>query len=218
MITGPLNTGFYARRAKRWLDVLLSAIGLVLWAPLFVLIAIAVRLDSSGPAIFRQWRTGKNGREFVLFKFRSMRAASEGADGITVAGEPRITPVGRLLRSGKLDELPQLWNVLRGEMSLVGPRPELPRYVALYSSDQREVLRVRPGITDPASITYVDEERLLGADANPERAYIERILPDKLAISRDYIREITFLGDLRIVASTLNAIVSSPAVAARRPG
>jgi lipopolysaccharide/colanic/teichoic acid biosynthesis glycosyltransferase len=190
---------------KRAFDVLMSAAALLLLSPLLLGIALAVRLDSPGPALFRQQRIGRNERPFEILKFRTMRGAAPGHAGheITVAGDARITRVGALLRRSKLDELPQLLNVLRGQMSLVGPRPEVPRYVRLYPDDARaEVLSVRPGITDEAAIEFRDEGELLARAADPERAYVEEILPRKIQLYRRYVRGRTFAGDLGILLRT----------------
>ncbi|HEX7833603.1 MAG TPA: sugar transferase [Thermoanaerobaculia bacterium] len=179
---------------RRLFDIAVSAIGLLVLAPLFVLIAIAV-----GPPVFyRARRVGRHGREFAMLKFRSMRFASEGA-AITMQGDARVTRVGRVLRRTKLDELPQLVNVLRGEMSFVGPRPEDPRYVAMYDDEQRRVLDVRPGITSAASLAYRNEESMLTS----EQQYIETIMPAKLKIDLEYERSRTFANDLRLIIRTI---------------
>ena len=190
---------------KRVFDLLMSAAALLLLSPLLLCIALAVRLDSPGPALFRQQRVGRNEIPFEVLKFRTMYSAAPGHAGheITVAGDARITRVGALLRRSKLDELPQLLNVLRGQMSLVGPRPEVPRYVRLYPDDARvEVLSVRPGITDEAAIEFRDEGELLARAADPERAYVEEILPRKIQLYRRYVRRRTFAGDLGILLRT----------------
>ena len=174
---------------KRAFDILVSFVALLLLAPLLLIIALAVAIGSPGGAFFRQVRVGRDGVHFQLLKFRSMRPGSEAAGQITVGGrDPRITGIGYALRKSKLDELPQLWNVLKGDMSLVGPRPEVPRYVALYTPEQREVLRVRPGISSAASIAYIDENEILGRSADPEHAYVEQVLPAKLALDLAYVR------------------------------
>lgn len=192
---------------KRALDILVAGAGLLLLAPLLLLIACAVRLDSPGPALFRQERVGRRGRPFQIIKFRSMRTAPGGPQ-ITVSGDARVTRVGALLRASKLDELPQLVNVLRGEMSLVGPRPDVPHYVAMYPPEAREeVLSVRPGITDEAAIEFRDEEDVLARAGDPERVYVEEILPRKLALYRHYVRYRSFAGDLRILWRTARAVV-----------
>jgi len=199
-----LPKSIYARHGKRALDILSSAIGLVMLSPLLASIACYIKMTSTGPIFYRQIRIGIDGRQFQVLKFRSMviDAAKRGL-GITVSGDKRVTPAGRWLRSYKLDELPQLWNVLRGDMSLVGPRPELPIYVAAYTREQFLVLLVRPGITDPASLAYRHEEELLAGSENPEEFYRSQILPDKLARSLDYIRKISLKGDLQIILKTL---------------
>jgi lipopolysaccharide/colanic/teichoic acid biosynthesis glycosyltransferase len=193
---------------KRVFDFLLSTLGLVFLSPLFLLLAAAIRLDSPGPVFFRQERAGKGGIPFRIFKFRSMVSdAAEKGPSITVAGDPRITRVGRFLRRMKLDELPQLLNVWRGEMSLVGPRPEVPAYVALYDERQRKVLSVRPGITDPASILYSDEEGILAAAADPQRLYEETVLPRKLELNLRYIENMSLTIDLSLILKTFSRIV-----------
>lgn len=192
---------------KRVFDVVVAAMGLLVSAPLLLVIAATVRLSSPGPALFRQIRVGLGGAEFEILKFRSMRTGASGIS-VTAGDDPRITRVGRWLRSTKLDELPQLINVLRGDMSLVGPRPEVPRYVALWPKEVRtRVLSVRPGITDPASIAFRREEEVLAAAIEPERAYIEEVMPQKLALYMDYVGSRSFLGDLRILLGTARATV-----------
>lgn len=188
--------------AKRLVDLAVSALLLALFALPMLLIAAWVRLDSPGPALFRQQRVGQGGRLFTIHKFRTMRVDGGGL-GLTVGTDARITRAGRWLRRLKLDELPQLWDVLRGAMSLVGPRPDLPEYVARYPEPLRsQLLALRPGITDPASLAFRDEAQLLAAAADPEREYLERILPAKLRISADYARQATLLSDLRLIART----------------
>lgn len=192
---------------KRAFDIVFASVALVLLLPLLVLFALAVALTSPGGAFFRQVRVGRHGRPFNLLKFRSMRPGSEALGQLTIGGrDPRITGVGHFLRRTKLDELPQLWNVLKGDMSVVGPRPEVPRYVALYTTDQRQVLSVRPGITGMASLDYVDENELLARSDDPERTYVEEVMPAKLALDLRYVRERTFALDLRIIAATLRLI------------
>ncbi|MDN3545737.1 MAG: sugar transferase [Roseateles asaccharophilus] len=192
--------------AKRAFDLLLSALGLLLLAPVLLLIALWVKLDSPGPVFFRQERVGRFGRPFFIHKFRTMRVDNAGLQ-ITVGVDPRITRAGRVLRAAKLDELPQLWDVLRGAMSLVGPRPEVPRYVALYPPKLREiVLSVRPGITDPASLSFRNESELLAAAADPEREYVEVVMPTKLRLAAAYVRRATLRSDLRVILATLGAL------------
>jgi lipopolysaccharide/colanic/teichoic acid biosynthesis glycosyltransferase len=169
-------------------------------SPLLLFVAACIKLTSRGTILYRQIRMGKNAREFHILKFRSMmQACGPEHLRITVAGDARVTPFGKLIRRYKIDELPQLWNVVRGEMSLVGPRPELPAYLAEYTLEQRRVLTVRPGITDPASLAYRHEEELLSGDDDPEQFYRTRILPDKLARNLAYLESITLAGDLRII-------------------
>lgn len=192
--------------SKRIFDLLASALGLIILSPIFALIALLIRLTSPGPVFYRARRVGQGGREFTLYKFRSMVAdADRRGPGITTAGDPRVTSIGRVLRRTKLDELPQLWNVLRGDMSLVGPRPEDPRYVALYTPEQRRVLDVRPGITSLASIEYRNEEAVLhGPDW--EQHYIHEVMPAKLAIDLRYVQRATLFTDLLIILRTLLAL------------
>ncbi len=188
--------------AKRLFDVIASALGLLLLSPLLLAAAVWVRLDSPGPVLFRQRRVGRFGVPFTIHKFRTMRV--EPGAAITVGEDPRITRSGRVLRQTKLDELPQLWDVLRGAMSLVGPRPELPRYVELYPEAlRRAVLAVRPGITDPASLAYSHEADLLAAAADPEREYRDVILPAKLRLSADYAARASLASDLKLIGRTL---------------
>ena len=189
---------------SRLFDLAVAAAGLFLLAPLFALLALAVKLSSPGPVFHRGRRVGKDGAPFDLFKFRSMRVGEAGPE-ITRAGDARVTAVGRLLRKWKLDELPQLINVLAGEMSLVGPRPESPRYVAMYDAGQRRILSVRPGITSPASLLYrSEEEQLAGEDW--ERTYVERVMPEKLRVDLAYVDRRTFRSDLGVILQTVAAI------------
>lgn len=194
--------------AKRLFDVFCAGLGLLLLSPLWILVAIWIKLDSPGPVLFRQERVGRFGQPFFIHKFRSMRVDAPAlGPQITVGDDPRITRSGRFLRASKIDELPQLWDVLRGAMSLVGPRPEVPRYVALYTPAQRElVLSVRPGITDPASLQFRHESEILARAADPEREYVEVILPAKLRIAGDYVRHASVWGDLRLILATLGAL------------
>lgn len=190
---------------KRAFDILASGAGLIILSPLFLGIAIAVRASSPGPALYRARRVGRYGKEFTLYKFRSMVAnADRQGPGITAAGDSRVTGVGRFLRRTKLDELPQLINVLRGDMSLVGPRPEDPRYVALYTPEQRRILEQRPGITSMASLTYRHEEQMLSGD-DWERVYIEQVMPAKLAIDLEYAQRATLWRDIALIVKTVLA-------------
>lgn len=193
---------------KRIFDLVLSALALVLLAPAFMLIALAIRCDSAGPVLFRQERVGRGGRAFRIHKFRTMGAdAPLQGPAITIGQDPRITRVGAWLRRTKLDELPQLIDVLRGDMSLVGPRPEVPQYVALYPADLRErVLSVRPGITDPVSLKLADEARVLAASSDPERTYREELLPAKLREAVAYAEQASLWSDLRIIAATVRTL------------
>ena len=199
---------FYARWGKRFLDIVLAIFGLIFLAPILILIACVVKLTSRGPILFRQVRVGRRGVPFKIVKFRTMSVgASARGFGITVGGDARITTLGRFLRRHKLDELPQLWNVLAGEMSFVGPRPELPVYVARYSPRQRGVLALRPGITGVDAVAYRDEEELLAAAPDAARRYEDLILPDKLALSLEYFENISFRKDLEIIIETLKSVV-----------
>lgn len=194
--------------AKRAFDLFFSLCGLILLTPLFAAIALRIKLDSEGPVFFRQVRVGQYGKPFRMFKFRTMfQDAETTGKQITVEGDPRITRTGRFLRQYKLDELPQLVNVVRGEMSLVGPRPEVPRYVELYPADVRDlVLSVLPGITDYASIEYKDENAILGRVTDPDRAYIEEVMPVKLGYYQRYVMERSLWVDFRLILATLKAI------------
>jgi lipopolysaccharide/colanic/teichoic acid biosynthesis glycosyltransferase len=197
----------------RLLDVFASGAGLVLLSPVFLMIALLIRLTSPGPVIYQATRTGKDGLLFQLYKFRSMVAgADKTGPAITAAEDRRITAIGGFLRKTKLDELPQLANVLRGEMSLVGPRPEDPRYVAYYTPEQRQVLRVRPGITGAASLQYRAESALLtGSDW--EKIYVERIMPEKLAIELTYLQQRNLLTDVRLIIVTVLSLLTRSNVA-----
>lgn len=192
---------------KRLFDIAASCIGLLLLAPVLLGIAVWIKRDSPGPVFFRQQRIGRHGQPFRIYKFRSMRQDNAGLQ-ITVGADDRITRSGHFIRAYKLDELPQLINVLLGDMSIVGPRPEVPRYVALYPADVRaEVLSVRPGITDLASVQYRSESTLLAQSSNPEQTYVDTILPAKLALCRQYVRERSFWLDLRIIGMTLGILL-----------
>ena len=204
-----MSHSFYARTGKRAVDFAGSAIGLLILAPAFLILAISVKLTSPGPVFYRQDRVGRGGKIFRIVKFRSM---VDGADriglSITASGDKRVTRIGVLLRRFKLDELPQLWNVLRGDMSLVGPRPELPAYVAQYSTEQRHVLSVRPGITDPASIRYRHEEEVLGLHSNPDLFYRQVVLPHKLQLNLEYVAGISLRNDTMLLLRTMSALLS----------
>lgn len=188
---------------KRVIDVFISVTGLLLLLPGFILISTLIKVTSRGPVFFRQERVGLNGRTFQIIKFRTMITASPNDQLLTVKGDTRITRIGKYLRKYKLDELPQLYNVLKGEMSLAGPRPEVPKYVKTYSKEQLQVLTVKPGITDYASIKYYYENELLDLIENPEEIYIKKIMPDKLAQNLKYIEECSLATDLKIISLTL---------------
>jgi lipopolysaccharide/colanic/teichoic acid biosynthesis glycosyltransferase len=192
---------------KRVFDLVLALAGLILLSPFLLAIAAWVRLDSPGPALFRQERIGRYGRPFTMLKFRTMRTASQPGSLLTLADDGRITGAGRLLRRTKLDELPQLLNVVRGEMSLVGPRPEVARFVALYPPAVRTtVLSVRPGITDDAALVFRDESALLGT-ADPEAMYVSTILPRKLALYERYVADQSLRTDLILILRTIRALI-----------
>jgi len=192
--------------AKRMFDLLVAGVALLLLSPLLLLLGLLVRLDSPGPVLFRQQRVGRHGVPFRIHKFRTMVHGAAGLS-LTVGADPRITRVGVFLRRTRLDELPQLIDVLQGRMSLVGPRPELPRYVAQYPADLRErVLAVRPGITDPSSLAFIDEAELLARAADPEREYVQVILPAKLKRAADYAERASLASDLGVLWATLRRL------------
>ena len=172
-----------------------------------IIIAILIKLDSKGPIFFKQVRVTKNGREFKIFKYRTMRVGSDKFSQITVGKDSRITKVGDFLRKYKLDEIPQLINVLIGDMSLVGPRPEVPKYVVLYTEEQREILKVRAGITDYASIEFSNENDILANETDPEKAYIEKIMPRKIELNKKYLSEISVMTDIKIILLTIKKIL-----------
>lgn len=189
---------------KRTFDIVASFVGLLLLSPLFLIVAVWIMLDSKGGVFYKQVRVGRNNKDFLLYKFRSMRINADKAGLLTVGGrDARITRSGYLIRKYKIDELPQLLNVFLGDMSLVGPRPEVRKYVDLYTEEQRKVLMVRPGITDLASIKYRNENDLLSTQSNPEQYYIDVIMPDKLRINLEYIGHRTFLKDLGVIFKTI---------------
>lgn len=191
---------------NRVCDVIGAGLGLLLFAPLFLVTALAIRLDSPGPVFFRQTRVGLHGRPIRIHKFRSMRDSEPGLL-VTTATDPRITRVGQFLRRTRIDELPQLFDVFRGDMSLVGPRPEVPQYVGLWPDDLRPViLSVRPGITDPASVHLLDEADILACTPDPERTYIEELLPLKAQVYAQYVQSKCFLGDIGVLLATLHAL------------
>ncbi len=196
--------GLYELAGKRLLDLYLVTCGLIFLVPIFFLITVLATIISPGPVFYRQDRVGKDGRNFKILKFRTMHVdADKCGPSVTASGDPRITSIGRTLRALKLDELPQLWNVLKGDMSLVGPRPEVPLYVKCYTEEQKKVLNIRPGITDPSSLAYRCEEELLSAQANPEAYYQEVVLPHKLSLNAEYIRNVSLKYDLSLLIKTL---------------
>ena len=189
---------------KRLFDITASFFGIIILSPLLIFIGLWVGLSSKGGVFYKQIRVGKNNKDFKLYKFRSMRVNSDKQGLLTVGSkDSRITKAGYFIRKYKIDELPQLFNVLKGDMSFVGPRPEVRRYVDLYSKDQMKVLSVRPGITDPASIKYRNENDILSSASNPEEYYIQHIMPDKLKINIDYINTQTFIKDIKIIFQTI---------------
>jgi lipopolysaccharide/colanic/teichoic acid biosynthesis glycosyltransferase len=188
---------------KRTFDLTVSAVGLIFCSPFFLIIAALIKWDSNGSVFFKQERIGRNFRPFYVYKFRSMiQDAPQKGALISVEGDPRITRIGRVFRKTKIDELPQLINVLKGEMSLVGPRPEVPKYVQLFRKDYEEILKFRPGITDLASLKYRDEGTLLAQARNPEDEYITSVLPAKIALAKEYIQRASFFFDLFLIIKT----------------
>lgn len=204
-----LANGLYVRGGKRLLDVVAAAAALVISAPVLFLCAAAIWIESGGPIFYRQRRVGSKGRPFQIVKLRTMcpNADSQGPR-LTASGDCRITKVGKILRRTKLDEVPQFFNVLQGSMSLVGPRPELPEFVAQYTSEERQVLQVKPGITGPASIRYIDEERLLANAPDRVKFYIDKVMRDKLELDLNYCRNVSFSADLTILLGTFTSMFS----------
>ena len=202
---------------KRCFDIVMSGASLLLLTPLLMTLAIVVALTSRGGPFFRQVRVGRHRRSFRILKFRTMTVRPDAADGTFDAGDrSRVTSVGRFLRKTKLDELPQLWNVLVGDMSLVGPRPEVPAWTEVHRARWDRVLSVRPGLTDPASLMFRHEEELLAAAENPETTYRDEILPRKLELAERYVRDRSFLGDLTLLSATAWAVLS-PETGSRGP-
>ena len=194
--------------AKRLFDIISSLIGLGLFSPFFILICVLILVTSKGGIFYSQIRVGKGQKDFKLLKFRTMKPGSDKAGQITVGtNDLRITRVGIFLRKFKFDEIPQLINVIKGEMSIVGPRPEVPKYVNLYSEEQLKILTVRPGLTDLASIEFINENELLGKAKNPEKEYVEVIMPKKLALNIQYIDTQSFLGDIKLIFKTFGKIL-----------
>ena len=194
---------------KRLFDIFASGCGLLVLSPLFLLLAIWIKLDSKGPIFYKQIRVGRNNKDFYLLKFRSMRVGSDKKGLITVGErDPRITSSGYFIRKYKLDELPQLINVFCGDMSLVGPRPEVRKYVDMYTSEQMKVLSVRPGITDLASIRYRNENELLAMAENPDQYYVDVIMQDKLRINLEYVANHSFWYDIKLIFNTFWVIIA----------
>lgn len=193
---------------KRFFDIICSLIGIILLLPFFIIVSLLIIINSGFPVFYIQTRVGKNNRNFNLFKFRTMQADADEKGLLTVGGrDPRVTSAGYYLRKYKLDELPQLFNVLVGTMSLVGPRPEVNKYVDLYTTQQLQVLNVKPGITDLASLEFINENELLAQSSNPEDTYINKIMPEKLALNLKYIAQQSFTTDIKIIFNTLFKIV-----------
>lgn len=192
----------------RFFDFIFSLSGILLLSPVFLILYISIRLESKGGGFYRQQRVGRYGKDFYVYKFRSMRVGADKQGLITVGGrDPRITHIGYFIRKYKLDELPQLFNVLKGDMSLVGPRPEVRKYVDLYTDEQRKVLSVRPGVTDYASIEYVDENAILGQAEDADKAYVEQIMPDKIRYNMKYIDNHSLKEYFKIIFLTFRSIV-----------
>jgi len=192
----------------RFCDIVFSFFGMLLLSPLFLIVAIWIIIDDPGAVFYRQQRVGRNNQDFGLLKFRSMRTGADKMSLITIGDrDPRVTRAGYYIRKYKIDELPQLWNVLIGDMSLVGPRPEVRRYVDIYTPEQRKVLSVRPGITDYASIEYIDENRLLSASDDPDKTYIEQIVPAKIALNMKWINHQSIGEYFKIIFLTLTKII-----------
>ncbi|MBI5740372.1 MAG: sugar transferase [Nitrospirae bacterium] len=199
-----MPANFYLRYGKRTFDFVSGLLGVILLAPLFLMIPLLIIICDGGPVFFRQRRVGKGFEPFMLLKFRTMiNDAPQKGISVTAGGDPRITAVGRALRKTKLDELPQLWNVLKGEMSIVGPRPEVPGYVESFKEDYEEILKIRPGITDYAAIEFRNEEETLGRYESPEEGYLNDVLPEKIRLYKKYIRDIGPGNDLRLIWLTL---------------
>ncbi|MEL7570492.1 MAG: sugar transferase [Eubacteriaceae bacterium] len=192
---------------KRLFDIIVSSLGIIILSPFLLLTAVTIKLDSKGPVFFKQIRVGKDEKQFKIYKFRTMvtDAEKQGLQ-ITVGDDPRITKIGRFLRKYKLDEFPQLFNVFIGNMSFVGPRPEVPKYIALYDSKQKSILKVRPGITEEASIEYKDESEILAKSSCPEKTYIEEIMPKKIELNLNYMKNISLLYDISLMFKTIFSI------------
>lgn len=188
---------------KRCFDLFFSILGVIILLPFIIIIGILIKVTSDGPILFKQIRVTKDGELFNIYKFRTMKNNSEGNKQITVGNDSRITSIGKVLRKTKLDELPQLFNVIKGEMSLVGPRPEVPKYVELYTEEQKNILKVYAGITDYASIYFSNESELLGKAKNPDKYYIEKIMPYKIKLNQKYIENMGIMTDMKIIFLTI---------------
>ncbi len=194
---------------KRIFDIVFSLTGILLLSPFFIIISILIMPDSKGEIFYKQIRIGKNQKKFFLLKFRTMRPGSDIKGLITVGGrDPRVTNAGQFLRKYKLDELPQLFNILIGDMSFVGPRPEVEKYVKLYNDEQLKVLSIKPGLTDYASLAYINESEILGQSQDPEKTYTEEIMPAKLKLNLEYIKDQCFITDMKIIGKTFGRIFS----------
>lgn len=194
---------------KRFFDIIASGCGLLVLSPIFLIMAIWIKLDSKGPVFYRQVRVGRHNKDFRIFKFRSMRVGADKGSLVTIGGrDPRITRSGYFIRKYKLDEFPQLINVFKGEMSLVGPRPEVRHYVDYWTSEQMHVLDVRPGITDPASIKFRNENELMEKVENPEDYYINVIMQEKIRLYLEYVQNVSFWHDIRLVLQTFKVIIT----------
>jgi lipopolysaccharide/colanic/teichoic acid biosynthesis glycosyltransferase len=194
---------------KRVFDIVVAGVGLILLLPVMIIVALLIKSDSQGSVFFKQQRMGKGFRPFWIYKFRTMKENSELAGRLVTVGEdPRITRVGRFLRKTKIDELPQLINVLKGDMSFVGPRPEVPRFVELFQREYAEILAIRPGITDLASLKYQDEASLLAKAEDPEEEYLQHVLPDKIRLAKDYLQHSSLFFDLWLIAKTLFKVLN----------
>ena len=193
---------------KRIFDLLSSLVGLIILSPLLMLISLLIIIDSKGNAFYSQKRVGRKGNQFNLLKFRTMKQNSDIKGLLTIGKDSRITRIGHYLRKSKLDEIPQLINIIRGDMSVVGPRPETPNYVELYTEEQQKVLNVRPGLTDYASLEFINESETLAKHDDPEKAYIETIMPQKLSLNLQYIRDQSLLIDIKIIFKTLLRILT----------
>ena len=203
-----MRSSFYINRGKRVFDFLATSVGLIFLIPLFLIVAILIKLQDKGPVFFRQKRVGKDFKPFYIYKFRTMVVNAEKiGPPITKGEDPRITPLGKFLRKFKIDELPQLFNVLKGEMSLVGPRPEVSKYVELFKEDYKKILKIKPGITDYAAIYFRNEEEILKKYPDPEEGYIKEVLPKKIKFYYQYLANISFLTDLKLIFLTLWKII-----------